>query len=268
MAKAYILYNPLSGSGNIQNDLDVFEVVLDEELVFADITEAGIGKRVRNALREDDYIILCGGDGTLHHFVNDRVLLDIQNEIYYYPCGNRNDFAAEFHREFGCNPFPVTEHLTKLPTVTWKGKSQRFLNGIGFAAVLPGNQRSAHLRDHDPTGMTVLVDGTEFRFDKTWLGVTMYGTHWEGLIPAPQQKRGNDQLSFAVIHSCGRTHAAMLLSALRNRIFPKYEKHLTVLSGREITVSLDAPRTLQVDGETTPDVITYTASRRNDVDED
>ena len=50
MAKAYILYNPLSGSGNIQNDLDVFEVVLDEELVFADITEAGIGKRVRNAL--------------------------------------------------------------------------------------------------------------------------------------------------------------------------------------------------------------------------
>ena len=62
MAKAYILYNPLSGDGKIRNDLSVFEVVLDEELVFADITEAGIGKRVRNALQEDDYIILCGGD--------------------------------------------------------------------------------------------------------------------------------------------------------------------------------------------------------------
>ena len=53
----------------------------------------------------------------------------------------------------------------------------------------------------------------------------------------------------------------MLLSALRNGLFPKYEKHLTVLSGREITVSLDAPRTLQVDGETTPDVTFYRAVR-------
>lgn len=261
MAKAYILYNPLSGDGKIRNDLDVFEVVLDEELVFADITEAGIGKRVRNALREDDYIILCGGDGTLHHFVNDSVLLDIQNEIYYYPCGNRNDFAAEFHREFGCNPFPVTEHLTKLPTVTWKGKSQRFLNGIGFVPELPGNQKTAHLCNAELTGMTVLVDGTEFRFDKAWLGVTVYGTHWEGLVPAPQQKRGNDQLSFVAIHGCGRTHAAMLLSALRNGIFPKHEKHLTVLSGREITVTLDEPRPLQVDGETAPDVTFYQAVR-------
>jgi len=89
----------------------------------------------------------------------------------------------------------------------------------------------------------------------------MYGTHWEGLIPAPQQKRGNDQLSFVAVHSCGRSRAAMLLSALRKGTFPKHEKHLTVLSGREITVSLDAPRTLQVDGETTPDVTSYRAVR-------
>lgn len=261
MAKAYVLYNPLSGDGKILNDLVVFEVVLNDELIFADITEAGIGKRVLNTLQEDDYMILCGGDGTLNRFVNGAVLLDIQNEIYYYPCGNRNDFAAGFHREFGNNPFPVAEHLVQLPNVTWKGTSRHFLNGIGFAADLPGSQKPARLCKAEFTGMTVFVDGKEYRFDKAWLGVTMYGTHWEGMIPAPQQKRGGDQLSFVAIHGCGMAHAAMLLSALRNGIFPKHEKHLTVLSGREITVTLDKPRSLQVDGETTPDVTSYRAVR-------
>jgi len=261
MAKAYILYNPLSGGGRIRDDLAVFEVVLDDKVIFADITEAGMPESVRSALQEDDYIILCGGDGTLNRFVNDMVPLDIQNEIYYYPCGNRNDFAAGFHREFGCNPFPITEYLTGLPTVIWEGNSQLFLNGIGFAADLSGKPKSALLGNAEPAGMTVFVDGTEYRFDKAWLGVTMYGTHWEGMIPAPQQRRAGEKLSVVVVHDCGRAYAAMLMSVLRNGVFPKHEKHLTVLSGREITVTLDEPRPLQVDGETILDATSYRASR-------
>ena len=99
MSKAYILYNPTAGKGNIQDDLDALEVIVDDDIVFADLTQSGMPQCILTELAEDDYIILCGGDGTVNRFVNDMSGRDIPNEIFCFPCGCENRFAKEYHVE-------------------------------------------------------------------------------------------------------------------------------------------------------------------------
>ena len=132
MSKAYILYNPLSGGGKVKNDLDALEIVIPDDVIFINLTESTALEETLSILEKEDYLILCGGDGTLNRFANDTAHLEIENEILYFPCGTGNDFAQEFGRHYGDNPFPITEYLKDLPSVTVHGKSYHFLNGVGF----------------------------------------------------------------------------------------------------------------------------------------
>ena len=84
MSKAYILYNPKAGSGSIQDDLDALEVIVDDDIVFVDLTKSEMPQCVLTELEEDDYIILCGGDGTVNRFVNELDGVDIPNGFFAF----------------------------------------------------------------------------------------------------------------------------------------------------------------------------------------
>lgn len=281
MPKAYILYNPLAGGGKIRNDLDALEVVIDDEAVFVDLSEPGILERVLPLLGKADYLILCGGDGTLNRFVNETAHLKIENEILYFPAGTGNFFAQEFNRHYGENPFVITEHLKNLPTVIVNGRQYRFLNGVGFGAdgfrcqegyrlfQIPGkkvnNTRIAVpslLSKYKPIGATICVDGVKHTFEKVWIAPTMYGKYYgSGMIPAPQQKRGDDHLSLMVLHGSRRLRTLMIIPSIFKGTITRYRKYVSIYPGQEITVTFDAPRPLQIDGETIENVISYTARR-------
>ena len=281
MSKAYILYNPLAGDGKIKNDLDAFAVVIDDDVIFADLTEAGILEKTAAAMDLDDYIILCGGDGTLNRFVNATAHLNIKNEILYYPCGVCNDFAREFQREYGSNPFAITQYLKDLPAVTVKGKTYHFINGVGFAIDgyccqegdrlrhIPGKKVNdtriaiqGLLSKYKPTGATVCVDGVKHSFDKVWITSTVYGKYYGGgMIPAPQQKRGDDHLSLMVFHDSNKLRTLMMFPSIFKGTIMKFNKYVSIYCGREITVTFDEPRPLQIDGEAIDNVLSYTARR-------
>ena len=281
MSKAYILYNPMAGNGQIKNDLDALEVVIDDEVIFTDLTKAETLEKIVSAMDADDYMILCGGDGTLNRFANDMARLNIKNEILYYPCGTGNDFAAAFRAGQGSNPFAITEYLQNLPMVTVKGKTYRFLNGVGFGIdgyccqegdrlrQIPGKKVNytmiaiqGLLSKYRATGATVCVDGEIHRFDKVWIAPTMYGKYYGGgMIPAPQQKRGSNTLSTMVFHDSGKLRTLTIFPSIFKGKITKYKKYVSVYTGREITVTFDEPRPLQIDGETILDVTSYTAKR-------
>lgn len=281
MSKAYILFNPIAGGGKIKDDLDVLQIVIDDEAVFMDLTETGMPRRILEKMEKDDYIILCGGDGTLNRFANDTANIAIQNEILYFPCGTGNDFAAEFHVKYGSNPFVITQHLKNLPAVTVKGKTYRFLNGVGFGIdgyccqegdrlrQIPGKKVNytmiaiqGLLSKYKPTGATVCIDGVTHRFEKVWIAPTMYGKYYGGgMIPAPQQKREDDHLSLMVFHDSGKLRTLMIFPSIFKGTITKHHKNVSVYCGSEITVTFDEPRPLQIDGETILDVVSYTAIR-------
>ena len=104
---------------------------------------------------------------------------------------------------------------------------------------------------YKPTGVTVTVDGVEYRFEKAWLAPVMNGRYYGGgMFPAPKQRRENEDVSVMVFHGSGKIQTLLMFPSLFKGEHIKYKKHVSVLSGREITVRYDQPRPLQIDGET------------------
>ena len=129
MAKGYVIYNPLAGNGTAEEDAELLQMVFDQNLERYDMTRITNYAAFLSGLEKDDYLMIVGGDGTLNRFVNDTAGMEIPQEIFYYPSGSGNDFAREI--DASGNPFVITQYLKNLPSVEVKGKTYRFINGIG-----------------------------------------------------------------------------------------------------------------------------------------
>lgn len=252
MGKAYIFYNPLAGQGRILEDLEALAFVLDEECVLCDMTKPETFEEALFAMAEEDYLVLCGGDGTLNRFVN--ILADIHrpNEIYYYPAGNNNDFALDYGRIYGNNPFPVTDVLRNLPRVQIAGREGCFLTGIVFSDYkFHGFSRKGrdYTEESNPLGIKVSADRVLHHYERVRFAALMEGRHCcSGLVPDPTRQRTEESLSCVLIHGCGKLTAKYLLWQLRKGRKPR-SRHLTTLRGRDIRLHFSAPVTLYTDGE-------------------
>ena len=280
MAKAYIFYNPLAGNGSCSDEIKVLENVIEDETVFCNMTE-GYDK-VISELLEDDYIVLCGGDGTLNRFVNETDGVEIKNDILYFASGSGNDFAHDLGHGKGDKPYSIKKYLCDLPSVEVNGKSYKFINGIGFGidgycceegdrirAEHPGEKVDytaiaikGLLFHYKPKKATVTVDGVEHKYKKVWIAPTMNGRFYGGgMMPTPEQVRlGEDKkLSVMLFHGSGAIHTLIMFPSLFKGEHVKYKKHVDVIEGKEIKVEFDTPASLQIDGETILGVKSYTA---------
>ncbi len=282
MAKGYVLFNQKAGNGRGKEGIEGLSAHFKEELTFFDMTALEGGyKGLFDKMNEGDFLVICGGDGTLNCFVNDTAELSFAGDIWYFPTGTGNDFATEMGKKRGDAPFLVSEYLKDLPTVTINGKDRLFLNGVGYGidgyccevgdAKRAKSDKSVNytaiaikglLLDYKPTSAKVTVDGKEYFYKKVWIAPTMKGKcYGGGMIPAPEQKRDDAEkmLSLTLFHTSGRLKTLMIFPSIFKGEHVKNEKYVAVLKGREITVEFDSPRALQIDGETVLDVLSYTA---------
>lgn len=280
MAKQYILYNPNAGCGSCQ----------------ADVQEAGLGGETVDLCGISDYaaffagvapedpVILCGGDGTLHRFINDTASLQIPNPLFYYASGSGNDFAHDLgHRRHDPPDYPIGPWLRDLPAVTVKGETRRFLNGVGYGIDGYCCQEGDELRRKNekknrrkpinytpialkgllfcfkPRNAVVTVDGVRFSYHNVWLAPTMKGRYYGGgMMMTPGQQRGEGLLSLLVLHDVGKLKLLTLFPTVYSGRHMKYTQYIALHRGREITVAFDRPTPLQIDGETVLDVTSYT----------
>ncbi len=281
MATGYVLYNNLAGCRTTDDDIRVLEFALTEPLKFIDITKIKDYRLFLSGLEKDDYLVICGGDGTLNRFVNDTDGLDFSGEILYYPNGTGNDFAHELGKAKECTPFPVTKYLKNLPCVTVKGKQYRFLNGVGYGIdgyccevgdelkKIPDKKVNytmiaikGLLFHFKPRKAKITVDGKTMVYDKVWIAPTMNGKFYGGgMMPTPDQDRMNEEgtLSTMVFHGSGKLKTLLIFPSLFRGKHVKYEKNITILTGKEIIVEFNRPTSLQIDGETILGVTSYMA---------
>ena len=277
MAKGYILYNPLAGSGTAKEDVKRLQKLLKGDTACFDITEITDYAGFIGNMAQDDYLVIAGGDGTLNRFINDTADIETAQEILYYPTGSGNDFA----REIGADETPVyiTRYLKNLPVVEVQGKNYRFINGVGFGidcyCCQVGDELKARsVKKVNYTGIAikgllfyfaarnakVTVDGTAYSYKKVWIAPTMHGKYYGGgMIPAPAQDRSSGKLSVMVFHGAGRLRTLCAFPGIFKGEHVKHTDMVTVHTGEKITVEFDRPTPLQIDGETVTDVMSYTA---------
>ncbi|MBO4982707.1 MAG: diacylglycerol kinase family protein [Clostridia bacterium] len=246
---------------------------------YFDVTDALDYSAIISELENSDKIMVCGGDGTLNRFVNDIYDLDIKNDILYYATGTGNDFLRDIGLGQERVPIKINDYISKLPVVTVKGKSYRFLNGVGYGidgyccevgdrlrktSKKPINYTSIAIKGllfyYKPTDATVTVDGVEYKFKKVWIAPTMAGRYYGGgMLPAPNQRREDREkhVTLTVMHSSGKLKTLMIFPSLFKGEHVKHTKNVTVLEGKSISVKFNRNVALQIDGETILDVSGY-----------
>ncbi len=279
MAKTYVLYNKNAGSTNVETLKDQLKGT-SGELSLIDITVVNYRELIP-AMEDGDVLLIAGGDGTLNRFVNDVKELEIKNEILYYPSGSGNDFARELGKTAEDGAFAINKYIEKLPTVCIDEKESYFINGIGYGidgyccevgdklratSDKPVNYTEIAIKGllfhYKPTNARVTVDGKTTEYKKVWIAPTMNGKFYGGgMMPTPLQDRSAEsgELSVMIFHDTGKLKTLMIFPSLFKGEHVKKEKYVTVLTGTEITVEFDEPRTVQIDGETVFNVSSYTA---------
>ena len=280
MAKYNVLYNPLAGNGKGENAAKKLKELLNgDELTFTDMTKVSDYRALFASMPEDERVIVSGGDGTLNRFINDTEEIAFANPVYYYATGSGNDFLKDIGGNVGDKPVCIDKYLKALPTVDVKGKSYRFINGIGYGidgyccevgdklretSDKPINYAGIAIKgllfNYHPTSATVIVDGVEHKYKKVWLAPTMNGRYYGGgMIPTPKQDRLNKEhtVSVMVYYGSGKIKSLAVFPSIFKGEHVNHKEMVEVLSGKEITVRFDSPAALQVDGETIIGVTEY-----------
>lgn len=279
----HVLFNPLAGNGVGAKEAKKLHID-NAEVVFHDMTKLDSYAAFFNSIAPGDGVILTGGDGTINRFVNETDGLDIPNDILYYAVGTGNDFLNDLGKKVGLPPFSIKKYLCDLPTVTVKGKTRRFLNGVGYGidgyccevgdqlrekSDKPVNYASIAIKGllfhFKPANAVINVDGKEYRFKKVWLAPTMNGRFYGGgMMIAPQQDRLNAErtVTVSVLHGSGKLKTLIVFPSIFKGEHVKHTEMCKTLTGHEITVKFDRPTALQIDGETVRGVTEYSVTSK------
>ena len=287
MSKKYFLYNPHAGNGKCKAEVEEICARYDSAEC-RDVTEIKNMGKFFGGLDINDTVIICGGDGTLNHFVNDIKDVELKNDIYYYAVGSGNDFGRDLGKDRASSPdYKINDYVVNLPTVTVNGETRVFINGVGYGidgyccevgdALRAKNEAEntdepinytaiaikGLLFKYKPTNATVTVDGVKHTYKKVWIAPTMNGRYYGGgMMPAPNQQRlgADKKLTVMVFHGTSKLKTLMIFPSLFKGEHVKHTEAVELLTGKEITVEFDRPAPLQIDGETVLGVTSYTAN--------
>lgn len=287
----YVLFNSLAGNGQGEARCKILEKCFPEQIQYVDMRKVESYKEFFESLTADDIPVLVGGDGTMNRFINDTADLTLPDPIYYYPGGSGNDFmndikdsvtyVNDFRDERGFGIVNLTPYIANLPYVEVKGKTYRFINGIGYGIDGYCCEEGDRLREttdkpinytgiaikgllfyFKPTNAKITVDGVTKEYKKVWLSPAMNGRcYGGGMYATPNQDRLNSgsTLSNLVFYGSGKLRTLMIFPSIFKGEHIKHTKFCTVTKGKDITVEFDRPTALQIDGETITGVTKYRA---------
>lgn len=268
----YYLYNPLANNG-LKDHLP------DAEMI--DATKIDFPKFF-GELKEDDEVVLVGGDGTINYFINHVDISKISNNIYLFGNGSGNDFLNDINEKPG-KEILLNPYLQNLPVATVKGKEYKFIDNMSFGIdgycceeadrlkVKKPNKKINYtsiaikglLYAFKPRHAWVEVDGKEYEFDNCWLAPAMKGRYCGGgMMLAPDQDRMSDQLTVIVYMSGSKIKSLSKFPLIFEGKHVGLKDMVKVIPGKKVHVRFSEPCAVQIDGETVLDVTEYWAEQK------
>ena len=276
----YLLLNPLANNSKGEQDARQWAADNNIECKFTSLLEIKDMKAFFDGLKEDDEVILTGGDGTVNRFANDVYGCELKTPVYYVKCGSGNDFFRDNEHLAVDGRIDIRPMLKNLPLITVKGIQRRFVNGIGYGidgetcrigdiqratSDKPVNYSNIAIKlllgSYKLKKATVDVDGKVSTFENVWMASTMKGRFYGGgMMVAPDQDRFNEDgtVSVVTLYKKNRLVTLMRFPSLNKGEHVLKKDWVTVQTGKKVTVSFDQPCALQIDGDVIEDVLTYT----------
>lgn len=273
----YLLYNPLSNNG--RGDSAVVEA--KEKIGHLDKVQSLIGLDMKEfvaKLAKEDELYICGGDGTLNHFINDLGGVCPENKVYFYSAGTGNDFCKDIGVQKG-ELVLVNEYLTNLPKAYVNGKKIYFINNVGFgidgyvcevADELKKKSSKkinytmiaakALLFQFKPRKCKITVDGVTQEFEHVWFSPTLNGRYFGGgMMVSPNQDRKSGLISNVIFHHKNKLKTLITFPKIFDGSHLKCKGMTIVQYGKKMEVEFDVPCALQIDGETYLNIKSYVA---------
>ncbi|MBR5647122.1 MAG: hypothetical protein IKX23_10830 [Treponema sp.] len=279
-AKYLIIYNPMAGNKTAKKNVyELDKILKDDYLTYIEMTpDFDYEEFIHNA-NYDESIVVCGGDGTLNSLINSIKKEELSKPIYYYPLGSGNDFIRDIFGKEHQSLIRINDYIRDLPIVAVKGEHKYFLNGIGFGidgyccavgdmlrknTTKPINYTSIAVKGmlfkYKPTNVKLTVDGEVHVFKNVWLTSTMKGRYYGGgMMATPNQDRKDPEKKVSVYVFMGknRLKCLMMFAKVFTGEHVKYTNNIITFTGKKILVEFDKERPLQIDGETIPNVLSY-----------
>lgn len=276
-----VLYNSLADNRHGEEKAAKIKKLAGyEDAEFIDLIKADLREILS---KSEDKIVLAGGDGTIHFFINKFGGKVPEHPLYYFPTGCGNDFKNDINERDGGEVVLLNDYLKNLPSVSVNDcKKICYLNGIGYGidgycceegdrlkkkTTKPINYAAIAIKGifgkFKQRNAVVTVDGVEHKYSHVWLAATMNGRFYGGgMNIAPAQDRLNTERkqSVVVFHCKSKLHTLMVFPSIFKGKHVEHKKMVEVLTGHEITVAFDRPTPLQVDGETYLNVSHYSVT--------
>lgn len=275
----YLLYNPKANNEN--NDLNVIPGT--EEMEKRGLKKINlIGLDIATfceSLTEGDRVLICGGDGTLHHFANNAYGLEFPCPVCAVRSGTGNDFLNDIGQVNNTAQVDIRPYLRNLPEVYINGETcRRFINGTGLGvdgAVCRGveefkkktNKKKANytlialkelLYNYKRPDAKITVDGVTREYTKMWAACVMKGKYFGGgMMIAPGQDRTTGKISIMAMHGGSRAKTLGVFLKVFKGTHVKHTDMVEIYEGYDVLVEFSEPCSLQVDGEVYNDVLTY-----------
>ena len=276
----YLLYNPKSSKGADKQKIESIKERLIGDVICQNVLEDDKYLEILQKLTKDDDVILVGGDGTLNKFVNKLGGKAPEARVYLYTNGTGDDFFKDVSGGSKDEKILINKYIENLPTVTVKGETYYFINGVGYGidgycceegdrlhaiSDKPVNYTKIAIKGilfkYKAANATVTVDGVTKTYKKCYIAPTMNGRYYGGgMLVAPKQDRlGDGSLTFVTMYGKGRLKTLMVFPSIFKGEHVNHTEMVDTITGRVITVKFDRPTALQIDGETISNVLEYTA---------
>ncbi len=274
----YILYNPKSRNGSHPNVLKRLRKLLKQEkTIFKNILTIENEQEALKQLHEDDVIVLVGGDGTLHQFLNRIKLDDIPCKLAMYQSGTGNDFIRSLKSN---EKIPMIKpFIFHLPKVSVQNKSYVFVNGVGIGLdgyvghIIETRQKKKSkfeffkstliaIGEFKPFEIHIETNNKKIYEPKTWFVTCMYGAYFGGgMNIAPNQKRDSDTLSMITVKDCPKWLLFIIFPSIYFGKHFWFKKYVTYEKVQSVRLHATHPQMIELDGEVIRDVQTMDITR-------
>ena len=265
----YILYNEKSNQGKAVGTAAKLYKKLrkkHETMIKSVFDILGREKEYIAELKPEDAIVIIGGDGTFHQFVNAIKPNKVNCRVFALASGTGNDFSRDYKRK---KMFEITHIINDLPLLTINDEKEHvFLNGVGCGvdslvcyekdlAMKKGEKASYFkvalnvIKNFKPYDLDLVIDGKTYHYKKVWFFVCNNGRYFGGGMKiTPKAIREDDLLDICVVHGIGIKKLLFILPSVFLGWHTMFKKYVTMIRGKHVVANTNgACDIIQRDGE-------------------